>query len=250
MTRTNKLLLAVVAVCAAACGFYFLALAPQREEIVRLDDAIATKAAEIEAAKGQLVTYEKAKASYKRTYATLARLGKAVPADDDVRSLLVQLEGAADRSGVDFEKVELGTGLGGASSAPASESKPAEGPAPAPGAVPVAGGVLTAMPFNFTFTGGYFDLSTFLARLERFVTVNNRRLDATGRLLRLESVSITPAPAGFPHMQAQINAATYLVPPVDGVAGAAKPAAPAADGATPAREGNTTTASANTGATQ
>ena len=31
--------------------------------------------------------------------------------------------------------------------------------ASAPGAVPVAGGVLSAMPFNFSFTGSYFDLS-------------------------------------------------------------------------------------------
>ena len=53
------------------------------------------------------------------------------------------------------------------------------------------------------------------------MTVNNQRLDATGRLLRLESVSIAPSTAGFPHMQAEIGAATYLVPPVEAVTGAA-----------------------------
>ena len=95
-----------------------------------------------------------------------------------------------------------------------------------PGAVPIANGALSAMPFNLTFTGSYFDLSTFLARLEHFVTVNNRRMNATGRLLRLESVAITPAASGFPDMQAQIAAATYMVPPVQGVeaAGAEPPA--------------------------
>lgn len=252
MTRTNKILAAVVAVGLAAFGFYHLALAPQREEAARLDGQIAKKTAEIAAAKAQLGTYEKAKASYKRNYATLARLGKAVPADDDVKSLLVQLENAADRSGVDFEKIELGSGLGGATTAqPASGEKPAEGLAPAPGAVPVANGVLSAMPFSFTFTGSYFDLSSFLARLERFVTVNNRKLDATGRLLRLESVAVTPATEGFPKMQAQINAATYLVPPVEAVAGAAAPTTPPPGGATQASSGGTTTtASATTGATQ
>ena len=253
MTRTNKILAAVVAVGLAGFAFYYLALAPQREEVARLDGQIAKKTAEVAAAKAQLVTYEQAKASYKRNYATLARLGKAVPADDDVRSLLVQLENAADRSGVDFEKIELGSGLGGASTAPpAADDKPAtEGLAPAPGAVPVANGVLSAMPFSFTFTGSYFDLSAFLARLERFVTVNNRKLDATGRLLRLESVAVTPAAKGFPQMQAQINAATYLVPPVEAVAGAGAPATPPAGGATQASSGGTTTtASATTGATQ
>ena len=249
MTRTNQILAAVVAVALAGFAFYSLALAPKREEVTRLDGELTKKTAEIAAAKAQLAGYEQARANYKRTYTTLARLGKAVPSDDDVRSLVVQLEGAADRSGVDFEKIELGTAVGGSSAAPSpTDAKPAGGAlASAPGAVPVANGVLSAMPFNFTFTGSYFELSTFLARLERFVTVDNRRLDATGRLLRLESVGITPAPSGFPRMQAQISATTYLVPPVEAVAGAPTPPA---GGATPAPPTTTTTARANTGAAQ
>ena len=248
MTRTNQILASVVAVALAAFAFYHFALAPKREEVTRLDGELAKKTAEIAAAKSQLAGYEKAKASYTRNDPTLARLGKAVPADDDIRSLLVQLEGAADRSGVDFEKIELGTGIAGTSgSQPAADAKSTgDTLASAPGAVPVANGVLSAMPFNFTFTGSYFDLSSFLARLERFVTIDNRRLDATGRLLRLESVGILPAPDGFPRMQAQISATTYLVPPVEAVAGAPTPPA----GGTAPTEPPTTTARANTGAAQ
>lgn len=247
MTRTNRILLAAVVAVAAACAFYFLALAPKREEIARLDAEVAAKAAEVEQARATLETYEQAKASYKSNYATLARLGKAVPPDDDVSSLLVQLESTADRSGVDFAKVELGSGVGPTPAATA-DTAPAPGElAPAPGTVPVAGGVLSAMPFNFAFTGSFFDLSAFFSRLEHFVSVNNKRLDATGRLLRLESVLITPAPTGFPTMQAQIAAASYLVPPVEGVPGAETSAAPA--GTTQATP-PTTTASATTGATR
>lgn len=252
MTRKNSILIAVAALVAAACAFWFLVLAPKREEVTKLDTQIAAKTAEMEQAKLTLASYEQARASYKRNYATLARLGKAVTTDDDVRSLLVQIEATADRSGVDFQKIELGAGLAAAATPGADTAPKAAGElAPAPGAVPVAGGVLSAMPFSFTFTGGFFDLSAFLARLEDFVTVTNNRLDATGRLLRLESVSIQPSGAGFPDMQAQINAAAYLVPPVEGVAGAPAPAAgsttpPAAEGTTPP----TTTADATTGAAQ
>jgi Tfp pilus assembly protein PilO len=248
MTRTNKILLAVVAAGAAICAFYFLLLAPKREEIVRLDGEIAAKVAEVEQAKATLATYEQARAAYRTNYTTLARLGKAVPAEDDVRSLMVQLENTADVSGVDFQKIELGSGLGG-DAASTEAPTDAEGLAPAPGSVPVAGGVLSAMPFSFTFTGSYFDLSSFFSRLEHFVTLRNKRLDATGRLLRLESLAITPATAGFPEMKAEINAATYLVPPVEGVPGAAKPDAPQPGPAT-AQTPSTTTASATTGAAQ
>jgi hypothetical protein len=245
MTRTNKILLAAVVAAGAIAAFYFLALAPKREEIAKLDSDIAAKVAEVEQARATLVTYEQAKASYKKNYATLARLGKALPADDDVRSLLVQLEGAADRSGVDFSKIELGAaGTGAQSAQPAqADTAPVQGElASAPGTVPVAGGVLSAMPFNFTFQGGFFDLSAFFGRLEHFVTVNNKRLDATGRLLRLESVQITPAPSGFPDMQAQIAAATYLVPPVQGVPGSATPETAQATEATQSTTPPTTTA--------
>src|SRR5918999_408480 len=178
MTSKNTLLLGVAAAVVAIAAFYFLALSPKRDEIAKLDADIATKATELEQARMTLSTYEQARGTYKENYATLVRIGKAVPADDDVRSLLVQLEATADRSDVDFQKIEVGSG-----SAPATgETTAAAGElAKAPGTVEIAGGALSAMPFNLTFNGGYFELQTFLARLERFVTPHNERLDATGR---------------------------------------------------------------------
>ena len=46
----------------------------------------------------------------RRTTRRVARLGKAVPADDDVRSLLVQLDSAAKRAKVDFRSITLSGG--------------------------------------------------------------------------------------------------------------------------------------------
>jgi Tfp pilus assembly protein PilO len=234
MTRTNKILLAAVAAALAVAGFYYVALAPKREQIAKLDSDIAAKQAEVDQGREQLATYEQARASYKANYARLVRLGKAAPADDDVRSLLVQLESAAGRTGVDFQKIELGS-AGAAPSAPSGDAQPATGElASAPGAIPVANGALNAMPFSFSFAGSFFDLSTFFAKLEHFVTVNNQRVNATGRLLRLETLKIAPSTAGFPNMEAQIGAATYIVPPVQGVEDPSAPDSPPAAGTTQA----------------
>ena len=93
MTRTNKILLSVVALGAAIAAFYFFVLAPKREEVAKLDEDIAGQQAAVEQARLTLAGYEEAKKTYKRNYATLARLGKAVPTDDDVTSMMVQLEG-------------------------------------------------------------------------------------------------------------------------------------------------------------
>jgi Tfp pilus assembly protein PilO len=267
MTLTNKILLAVAATAAALCAFYFLALAPKRDQVAKLDADIAAKRGELAQARGMLATYEAARESYKANYTLLARLGKAVPPDDDVRSMMVQLQSTANTIGVDFEKIELGTSLAGATSAttPAAGSGSTGGAngstgnatsatgelATAPGTVPFAGGVLLAMPFNFTFDGGYLDLSTFFVKLERYVTLRNNRIDVTGRLLRLESVSITPAATGFPEMQAQVGAATYIVPPVEGVAGAPAQAAGTNPSTTPSSTGTTpSNTTATVGATE
>jgi Tfp pilus assembly protein PilO len=255
MTRTNRMLLGVVAVTAAVAAYYLLVLAPKRDEATRLNRDIAAKQSEVAQAKQTLVGYEKARVTYKANYATLVRLGKAVPADDDVRSMMVQLQQAAADTGVDFEKIELASGFaGGTGTAPApAETTPASGElASAPGAVPVAGGALSAMPFSFTFNGSFFDLSSFLARVEHFVSARNARLNVTGRLLRLETVSIVPGPTGFPTMQAQIGAATYIVPPVKGVPDASNPSASDAQKAstTPSTPSTPSTTTANAGAAQ
>lgn len=243
MTRTNKILLTVAGFGLAVAAFWFLVLSPKREEITTLEGSISTKQGEVAQAQQMLATYETARASYKKNYATLTRLGKAVPADDDVRSLMVQIESTADGTGVDFQQIELGSGLSGGDSGSSEAATPADGElAAAPGTIPVAGGALSAMPFNFAFTGGFFDLSTFFARLEHFVTVNNQRLDATGRLLRLETVSIAPSSKGYPDMKAQVGAATYVVPPVEPVTGSS-PAPSASQNATktPSSPGTSTT---------
>jgi hypothetical protein len=256
VTRSTKILLAVAAIGLSACAFYFLMLAPKRDEVAKLDTDIAAKQAEVAQSQQMLTTYEAAKASYKGNYATLARLGKAVPADDDVRSLLVQIEATADDTGVDFKQIELGNGLAGATAETDTPADSSTGElAAAPGAIPVAGGALSAMPFNFTFTGGFFDLSTFFAKLEHFVTVNNQNVDATGRLLRVESVSISPSSSGFPDMQAAIGAAAYIVPPVQGVTGAGSAPSAATQNAsttpsTPSSPGSTPTTTATAGAAQ
>ena len=67
---------------------------------------------------------------------------------------------------------------------------------PPPGAVSVGTAGFTAMPFKFSFDGNFHNLSTFFSRLERFVTVSNDQVNVTGRLLRLESLTLKPDDAG------------------------------------------------------
>jgi hypothetical protein len=241
VTRSPKILIPALAAIAAVAAFYFLALAPKRDEAAKLDRDIAAKQADLERSRSQAASYELARANYKENYTTLTRLGKAGPADDDVRSLLVQLSESAKRSKVDFHSINVGAGAGSAAPDAAGQAKASTGLAPAPGTVPVGSAGFSAMPFSFKFEGSFFRLSDFFNRVEDFVTVENEDIDVTGRLLLLGSISVT-AEEDLRHLTAQIGAASYLVPPAEGIEGAT-PEGPAgtSQGAAPSDGGASAT---------
>jgi hypothetical protein len=250
------MLLVAVAVAAAVGAYWMLVLTPKREEAAALDKQIAAKQATLAEAEAQVASYEEARASFKANYSMVARLGKAVPADDDVRSLLVQLNSAADRSGVDFRTINMG-GSGSPSAGPDAAGAAPGAVAPPPGAASVGTAGFSTMPFTFGFKGSFFKLGKFFDRLDRFVTVKQGGMDVTGRLLLLNSITLIPdAEKGFPALSADVTAASYLLPATEGLTAGATPEGPTAAGAAPASGAPapsapaTTTTATVTGATR
>jgi hypothetical protein len=239
------MLLAAVAVLASVAAYWMLVLSPKREQATKLSASISKKQGDLEAAKAEVGTYELAKAGYKANYTLIARLGKAVPADDDVRSLLVQINSAAGRSKVDFRSIALGVGAAPAAAAGTAGAAGAAAPTP-PGASTVGTAGFAQMPFTLAFKGSFFSLGDFLKRLDRFVSVKQQRMDVTGRLMVLDKVSLLPDATGFPHMRAQVSATTYLLPAAEGLTAGATAAGPGtAKGSTPAAPGATATPAAS-----
>ena len=224
MTSRNQLIVGVVAALAAIAAYWMLVLSPKREEAAKLSTEITAVEKQLADAEAQLAQYGSAKESYKANYATVARLGKAVPEDDDIRSLMVQLEAAANSTGVDFRTIKIGEGTGGTAATPPAAGASAQ--TPPPGATVGDAGFMT-MPFSFNFEGKFFSLSDFMSHLERFVSVRNDRIDVTGRLLVLESLLLEPGEEGFPNIDASIGATSYLLPASQGLTGGATPEGPA-----------------------
>jgi hypothetical protein len=216
LSRNNKIILAVAVAAALLGGYWFLVLAPKRTEAANLDTKIQAKQAQASQAQTQLATYEKARAAYKGNYAKLVSLGKAAPADDDVRSLMVQLDQVAGRGNVTFDKVEVGTGTSTPAPATTAGSTPAKTTAlaTAPGLVPLGTTGVSALPFSLGFDGSFMNLSNYFRKLQRFVRLRNEQVNAKGRLVRVESIDIMPATTGWPDMIAQIGAASYVVDPL------------------------------------
>jgi len=238
------MLLVAVAAVAAVAAYWMLVLTPKREEAAKLSKSITAKQGELKAGEDQLASYEAAKSGYKANYSLVARLGKAVPADDDVRSLMVQLNAAAGKSKVDFRTIQIG---GGAAAPTPAQTTPAAGDktgatTPPPGSTPVGSAGFAQMPFQFSFKGSFFNLGEFFQRLDRFVAVKQANLDVTGRLMVLNNISLAPDAEGFPNIRATIAATTYMLPATEGLTAGASPQGPgAATGSKPAAPGASAT---------
>ena len=219
MSQRKSAFLTLVALVVSVGGFYQFVISPKRAELTKLDADIAAQEQARDQANMQATQYEKSKASYRANYAKVVQVGKAVPADDDVRSLLVQLEDSARRDKVDFRLMNVG----GASAAPAAGAA-----APTtPGTQLVPGSDIAMLPFSFAFAGSYFSLSGFLGEVERYVRVHNDKMDSTGRLMLLTSFSMkSDSLRGYPNLRAEVGATSYVSPPAAPIAGAESAGAP------------------------
>lgn len=217
----NRLLVSVVAFALAAFAFYHFGLSPKRKEAADVKAKVAQAQSQLDQARALLAANQQAKASYRQSYGTVVRLGKAVPGDDDVRSLMVQLDNAAKKTHVDFQNIDV-SGAGGAATTTGVVSTT---PLPPGSTVGPAG--FPVMPFSFTFRGGFFRLGQFFSKLDAFVR-DGRQMVVNGRLLTVDSVKLEPDTTGFPNIKATVTASSYIVSPLEGATGGATPAGPAA----------------------
>src|SRR5439155_21525745 len=89
-------------------------------DAAKLGDQLTAAQARLQTAQQNASAAAVARARYATDYATVARLGKAVPAANDVPSLVYQLDSAATGAHIDFRSIHL--------SATSSPSTPAPAP--------------------------------------------------------------------------------------------------------------------------
>jgi hypothetical protein len=225
MTARDRIMIIVVIVVAAVAGSWVLVIQPKRDQASQLATKLSSVQSQLVTARQQVAASEAARGAFTRSYAVLAKLGEAVPADDDVPSLVYQLQAAAGSAHVDFRGLTLnGSGSLSASSASTSSTSTAALP---PG-VTVGPAGFPVEPFTFTFQGTYSQLESFIGRLQRFVIAGPSSVSVSGRLMTLNAINLAAAPQGFPQITATISATTYVLPASQGVTNGATPAGPAA----------------------
>ncbi len=225
MTTRDRMVVIVVATVVLLIAGWLLLVAPERNQASKLDSEVKAAGGQLASAESQLTSATAAQQRYQAAYASLVRLGKAVPASQEVPSLIYELAHATNEKNVEFASVTAGaTGASGSSASPSSASASA------------ASAGFTQMPFTFVFTGNFTDLYHLFNQLNDFaVQTSSGVLRVSGRLLTIQSVQLAPSPdvsnGGSSSNEGQltgtVTATGYVLPAGQSVTGGATSSGPA-----------------------
>lgn len=229
--RTNLVVAAMLAVVALAAAFWMVLLSPKREEAQKLSGQIETVESSLSQHRSEAAAAAAAKRSFPEDYARLVVIGKAVPAGDETASLLVQLNHLANRAGARFETLNLESG---GSEAPAEATGVAASPTEAEASLlPIGATIgpagLAVMPYSLTFKGDFFQIASFIEKLDNLVKTTNADVAVNGRLITVGSFSLAPESAeksDDKRLSANFSVTTYVTPPGEGLTAGASPAGP------------------------
>ncbi|HWY90467.1 MAG TPA: hypothetical protein VNY31_07320 [Solirubrobacteraceae bacterium] len=238
MTARDRMVVIVIAALGVLAAVWLLAVAPERRQAAKLATEVSAAQAQLASAESQVSSASAAQARYETAYASIVRLGKAVPASQEVPSLIYQLAQATNEKNVEFASITT-TVPGAAGSSPAASGSAASASA-------TAGAGFTQMPFTFVFNGGFDSLYSLFQQLDGFaLRTSAGGLQVSGRLLTIQSVKLAPVSESGPskgngseQLSGTITATAYVLPAGQTLTGGATSAGPA----------GTTTQTASTGA--
>ncbi len=221
MTGRDRIVLMAVIVVAVLGAGWMLVVSPERKKANSLGAEVTSAQATLSTAEGELSKARSAQSQYAAAYSSIVSLGKAVPADKEVPSLIFQLSHATQQRNVFFSSISTGTsGAAGAGAAPAAST---------PAAASAAAAGFTTMPFSFVFDGSFFDLERLMRKLTNFTTrTASGALKVNGRLLTIQSINLAPVnksgatPSN--ELTGTVTASAYVLP--GGATSGATPASP------------------------
>jgi type IV pilus assembly protein PilO len=200
----------VGAVLVLGLAGWFLLVRPQGSKLTDLKSEAAEVQQKIDAYNQQVAA---ARSAPTIEVADVYRLAKAMPDRTDMPDLLLELSQLARDTGIRFDSIS-----------------------PQPSAVI---GSYQVLPISVTFNGNFYNLADFLYRLRSLVTVHAGRLDATGRLFSVDTLTFNESPLKFPQIQASLLIDAFVY-------GAGAPAPTVAPPATDTTATTTTTSTTTT----
>jgi Tfp pilus assembly protein PilO len=220
MTGRDRMVLMGVIVLAILGAGWMLVVSPERNKANGISAEVSSAQASLSTAEGELAKARAAQSQYAAAYSSIVSLGKAVPAQKEVPSLILQLARASEQRNVFFSSFSTSGGSGGSAGSAAAATTAAAG--------------FTAMPFSFVFDGSFFDLERLTRKLSSFTTrTASGALKVNGRLLTIQSINLAKSSSGSgvstsSGLTGTVTASAYVLPGGQSVTGATPAATPGA----------------------
>lgn len=107
---------------------------------------------------------------------------------------------------------------------------------------------LPVLPYELSFSGGFFEIADFMSELDAMVRVDSKGIGVDGRLLTVDGFAIlVDQERGVPHLNANLRVTSYVAPADQGATAGATAAAPAPASTAAATTAPPTTTTAPTG---
>jgi Tfp pilus assembly protein PilO len=232
MTTRDRLALIGISTLAVLGLVWLMLVSPARKEASKLGTQITQAKEQLATAEGEAATAHSAQARYSAAYASVVKLGKAVPPSEEVPALIYQLARASNQRHVEFSSITSGSGTAAAPT----------------GAGTAAAGGFTQMPFTFVFSGSFADLYHLYRQLDQAtMRTSSGGLRINGRLLTLQGMKLEPKQGANPdELTGTISATAYVLPASSGLTAGSTAAAPAASAGATATTAASGSASSST----
>lgn len=220
MTKRDRIVLVALVAIAIVAGVYLKVVSPERTRASEVQSKVTTAEAALSRANAELAEAKQAEQRFSAAYTNLVSLGEAVPAAQEVSSLVYGIDRAAGKAKVKFLSVTASGAASTASTEPAATEATAS-----------AGAGFEQLPFTFTFTGSFFDLFHLMQKLQGFtVTTSSGEVEVSGRLLTINGLTLqaaTSGVAGSTELTGTVTATAYVLPAGETTTAGATPSAPA-----------------------
>ncbi|MGO8684240.1 MAG: type 4a pilus biogenesis protein PilO [Thermoleophilia bacterium] len=163
-------IIAGVAAVVVIVAWYLFFLNPVESRLNTANTQIASAQTSLSEKSAQVAQLQALEQTAPQAKVDLIELGKMLPSQGNVPSLIIELTQTAELSGLQFGGITP--------------------------ALPQTGTPFGIQSINLTLTGSFFNLEDFLYRLEQYVQFNNGDIVATGRLLEPVSIQMSGSGSG------------------------------------------------------
>jgi hypothetical protein len=231
MRQRDQYLIGGVSVLLVLAAFWILALHPKLKDLSSAKKDVTKAQSDYATARQEALEFAQARLQFPRSYATMAKLGKAVPVNTDQASLVFQINQAADAAGVRFQSLNLSSSTSSSTSASeAAQSEDtlgsvpaeAEATATAPAGATTGAANLRVMHYDLKFNGDFFRLEDLVRNVKRLTWTRGSSLQISGRLLTVDAITFDTN-----GNKVTMSVTAYLLPATEGLFAGATPAGPA-----------------------